>query len=63
MDFLEILARVSVCMFEDSEMEEESLQWKLEHILVELFSSMKGNHKIIKNQIIIEDFSDSDDDY
>lgn len=63
MDFLEILARVSVSMFQDSEMEEESLKWKLEHVLEELFSSMNGNHQIIKNQIIIEEFSDSDDDY
>lgn len=36
-EFLEIVARLSVLLFEGSEMENDSLQYKLEHVLEQLF--------------------------
>ena len=57
-----MLARVAMLMFEGSEMEEEKLSWKLEHVLEVLFGSLL-HKKVTRNQIIIEEFSDSDDDY
>ena len=41
-DFLEIISRVATIMFDGSEMEEEPLQWKLEHVIQELFVKMPG---------------------
>ena len=58
---LEVLARISVFLFEGSEMESEDLKLKLEHLLNELFKTI--NKKVKFNRIIIEEFSDSDDDY
>ena len=49
-------------LFEGSEMEEEPLKWKLEHVLQELMDNIM-HQKITRNRIIIEEFSDSDDDY
>jgi len=42
-------------------MEEEPLNWKIEHILGELLPLVGG--KVIFNRIKIEEFSDSDEDY
>lgn len=61
-EFLEVLARTADLMFEGSEMEEEPLKWKLEHVLQELFGSVL-NTQFTRNRIVIEEFSDSDDDY
>ena len=49
-------------MFEGSEMEDEKLSWKLEHVLDVLFGTLL-NKKVTRNRIIVEEFSDSDDDY
>ena len=57
-----MLARVALLMFDGSEMEVESLSWKLEHVLDVLFSSLMHQH-VTRNKIIVEEFSDSDDDY
>jgi len=32
-EFLEVLARIAMLMFEGSEMEDNTLKWKLEHVL------------------------------
>ena len=49
-------------MFEGSEMEDEKLSWKLEHVLDILFGTLL-HKKVTRNRIIVEEFSDSDDDY
>ena len=57
-----MLARVAMLMFDGSEMEVESLSWKLEHVLDVLFGSLM-HQNVTRNKIIVEEFSDSDDDY
>jgi len=59
---LEIIARVSTSLFKDTEMESESLKWKLEHVLKKIFGEIL-HESLTHNEIIIEEFSDSDDDY
>ena len=58
---LEVLARVADLLFRGSEMEDEPLKYKLEHLLAELLRLV--HKKIQYNKVIIEEFSDSDDDY
>lgn len=61
-EFLEIIARVSTSLFKDTEMESEPLKWKLEHVLKKILWE-ELHEKLTHNEIIIEEFSDSDDDY
>lgn len=56
-----MLARVADLLFKGSEMEDEPLKYKLEHLLSDLLRLV--NKKIKYNKLIIEEFSDSDDDY
>ena len=60
-EFLEFLARVAELYFEGSEMEELDLHIKLEHLLDEILPLVKT--KRIKQSTVIEEFSESDDDY
>lgn len=61
-EFLEFIALISVIFFRNSELAEETLTWKIEYILDQLFRRILET-EVKKNQIIIEEFSDSDDDY
>ena len=61
MEFLEFLARVAELYFEGSEMEELELHVKLEYLLDELLPLVGS--KRIKQSTVIEEFSESDDDY
>ena len=49
-------------LFKDSEMAEDTLLWKIEHVLSELFRT-NFNAKVARNVVIVDEFSDSDDDY
>ena len=60
-EFLELIGRMANILFRGTELEGKSLQWKLEHVLQELFQKM--HLEMLRNRIIIEEFSDSDDDY
>ena len=60
-EFLEFLARIAELYFEGSEMEELDLHVKLEYLLDELLPLVKA--KRIKQTTVIEEFSESDDDY
>ena len=62
MEFLELISRVALDLFKESEMEEETLLWKIEHVLSELFRVNFGT-KLARNVVIVDEFSDSDDDY
>ncbi len=61
-EFLEMIARVAVAFFKDTEMESANLDWKLNHILRELLDKIL-NEELIVNTYQIAEFSDSDDDY
>lgn len=61
-EFLEFIARIAVIFFRDSELNEETLEWKVEYILEQLLQPILQK-KLVKNRIVIEEFSDSDDDY
>jgi len=61
LEFLEFLARVAELYFEGSEMEELELHTKLEHLLDEILPLV--NAKRVKQSTVIEEFSESDDDY
>ena len=43
-------------------MAEETLLWKIEHVLSELLR-INFNAKLARNVVIVDEFSDSDDDY
>ena len=60
-EFLEFLARIAELYFEGSEMEELELEHKLEYLLDELLPIVEA--KRVKQEIIINEFSESDDDY
>lgn len=60
-EFLEFLARVAELYFEGSEMEELDLHIKLEYLLDEIFTLIGA--KRVRQTTIIEEFSESDDDY
>ena len=61
LEFMEFLVRIADLYFEDSEMVELELHEKFEYLLDEILPLVKA--KRIKQEIIIEEFSDSDDDY
>ncbi len=60
-EFLEFLARIAELYFEGSEMEEIDLHLKLEYLLDELLVMV--NAKRVRQTTVIEEFSESDDDY
>ena len=60
-EFCEFIARVIVTLLKDSELEELPLEEKLEYIL-EVVLPLAG-HTFKPNKIIIEEFSESDEDY
>ena len=60
-EFCEFIARVIVTLLKDSELEELPLEEKLEYIL-EVILPLAG-HTFKPNKIIIEEFSESDEDY
>ena len=60
-EFLEFLARIAELYFADSEMEDLELHVKLEYLLDELLPMV--NAKRVKQTTVIEEFSESDDDY
>jgi len=60
-EFLEFLARIAELYFEGSEMEELQLHEKLEYLLDELLPLV--NAKRVKQVVVIEEFSESDEDY
>ena len=60
-EFLELLARIAELSFRDTEMEEISLGEKLEYILEDLLPLVGATRT--KQKIIIDEFSESDDEY
>ena len=60
-EFLEFLGRIAELYFDGSEMEDLALVRKLEYLLDELLPII--NAKRIKQVSIVEEYSDSDDDY
>ena len=60
-EFLEVIGRAAHLMFQRTEMADLPLSEKIEHILEGLFSLVHTT--VQKNEIVIEEFSDSDDDY
>ena len=60
-EFLEFIARLVDIQFSDSELADMPLAEKLEHILKDLLALVK--YEIKYNRVVIEEFSDSDDDY
>ena len=60
-EFLEFIARVADLFFKGSEMDDLELHEKIEHILDEILPIVEA--KRVKQKIIIEEFSESDEDY
>ena len=60
-EFLELLARIAELYFRDSEMEDLQLSEKIEYILDDLLPLVDMTRT--KQKIMIEEFSESDDDY
>ena len=60
-EFLEFLARIADLYFKESEMEELDLYEKIEHILDDLLPLIGGFR--VKQEVTVEEFSESDDDY
>jgi len=60
-EFLELIARVAELYFRGSEYEELMLSEKVEYILDDLLPLVTA--KRTKQRIVIEEFSDSDDEY
>ena len=58
---MELIARIADLHFRDSEMDELSLAEKVEYVLDELLPLVES--KRVKQKVVIEEFSDSDDDY
>ena len=60
-EFLEFLARIAELYFKGSEMEELELFQKIEYLLDEILPLVGA--KRVKQVTVIEEFSESDDDY
>ena len=56
-----MIARLVDILFKDSELDEAPLDEKLDYILEDLLPL--AGHSFEPNKIVIEEFSDSDDDY
>ena len=61
LEFLEFLARIAELYFEESEMEDLDLHVKIEYLLDEILPLVDA--KRVKQTTVIEEFSESDDDY
>ena len=61
LEFLEFITRISLTLFEGTEMEEISHAQKVEHFLEHMLSLV--GVKLNKQQYIVEEFSSSDEDY
>ena len=60
-EFLEFIARISELYFKESEMEELNLYEKIEYVLDDLFKLVGA--KRVMQEVTVEEFSDSDEDY
>ena len=60
-EFLEFLGRIAGLYFDGSEMEGLELYQKLEYLLDEILPTISAQR--IKQSTIIEEFSESDEDY
>ena len=60
-EFLEFIARIADLFFADSEMEDLELYEKIEHVLDDVFPLVNAIR--VKQQITVDEFSESDDDY
>ena len=60
-EFLEFICRIAELFFKDSELEDLQLHEKLEYLLDDMFKLV--GDKRVKQEIHVEEFSDSDDDY
>lgn len=61
-EFLEVIARVAITFFRDSELKEKSLNWKLEYVL-ELIMHATLEMRVNKTPTEVPEFTDSDEDY
>ena len=61
-EFLEFIARCSEKWMEETEMAEIDLKRKIEYFLENLFSNTLGV-KLTYQERVVDEFSDSDDDY
>ena len=61
MEFIEALARIADIKFKGSEMEELKLAKKIEYVLDDILPIVGETRKEVR--IIIEEFSESEDDY
>ena len=60
-EFLEMIGRVADTYFAGSEMEDLQLAQKIEYLLDEILPVVGKSR--VKQEIIIDEFSESDDDY
>jgi hypothetical protein len=60
-EFLEFIARIALKLFKDSELEELQLNEKIETVLDYMFDYLHLEKE--KQEIHVEEFSASDDDY
>ena len=60
-EFLEFLARLVTLHFEESELGELPLDEKLEYIISDLLPLVNFDFKYVR--MVVEEFSDSDDEY
>lgn len=60
-EFLELIARIGELYFRDSEMEDLMLSEKIEYILDDLLPLVEAERT--RQKMVIEEFSESDDDY
>ena len=60
-EFLEFISRIAELSFRESELEELHLYEKIEYILDDIFPLVGA--KRVKQQIVVEEFSESDEDY
>lgn len=61
LEFLEFISRVSEVWLRETEMEELPLHNKIEEFLTQLLDLV--DTKLVRQQVTIQEFSDSDDDY
>ena len=60
-EFLEFISRITDMAFKESELERLTLEEKLEYTLTDWLPIVDKKYQ--RNKIIIEEFSDSDEDY
>lgn len=60
-EFLEFISRIAELSFHESELEDLHLFEKIEYILDDIFPLVGA--KRVKQQIVVDEFSESDSDY